>query len=110
MLFDRERQTSHVGAAFSREIERKPAPPGTYVEHPLSGTDQELCRYVPFLCELCGVEIIRGVLEISARILPIAVEKQFIELVRQIVMVSDIAPGPRSRIVLIDPPQHRSIA
>jgi hypothetical protein len=62
---------------------------------------------VPFLVFLRGFEIVLGTAEISAGILPVAVEKQLVELIRQIVMMGNVAPRAPHRVELIDPPYQQ---
>ena len=78
VLLGRERQTSHVGAAFAREEERKAAPARADVEHPLSRADQQLGRNMSFLTELGGVEIVAANIEVGTGIMTVLVEEQFV--------------------------------
>ena len=45
--------------------------------------------------------------EIGAGILPVAVQEEVVQLVRQIVVVRDVGLRPRDRIVLMEAPQQR---
>ena len=95
-----------VGAAFAGEIERQPAPARADIEHPQSRAQQQLCRDVALLVLLRGVEIVLGRPEIRTGILPVVVEEQLIELVRQIVVVGDVAARARDRVVLVQAPHE----
>ena len=72
----------------------------------MSRAQQQLCRDVPLLVLLRGVEIVLRRAEIRAGILPVAVEEQLVELVRQIVVVGDVAARARDRIVLVQAPHE----
>jgi hypothetical protein len=97
-----EGEAGDVAVAFSREVEREAAPARPDVEHLVAGPQQELGRNMPFLVALGGVEVVVGRAEVGARILPVAVEEELVELVRQIVVVSNVAAGSRHRIVLVE--------
>src|SRR5271170_7721553 len=75
VLLNREGETSHVGAAFAREVERETTPARADVEHPLSWPDQQLGRNVALLVELSAVEVVGGITEVSAGILKVLIEE-----------------------------------
>src|SRR5689334_18980642 len=106
MLLDREGQTGHIGAAFGRKVECETTPAGTDVEDLLPGPDQQLCCEVLFFVELSGIQVLGLVSEIAAGILPVPIEKQLVELVRQVVVMSDVLSGARQRIVLMNPAEQ----
>src|SRR5215469_15645007 len=101
VLLEREGEARHIGPAFGSEIKRKSAPARPDIEHALTGADQQLCRDVLLFKKLGGIEILRAVAKIGARILAISVEEQLVELIRKIVMMSRIRLGPVTRIVLM---------
>ena len=105
MLLDRQGEAGHVGAALAGEIERQPAPAATDVEHLLPRLDHQLGRDVPFFVVLRLFEIFVFAAEIGAGILPVAVEKEVVELIGQIVMVGDVLPGAGQRVELMDAAQ-----
>ena len=72
----------------------------------MSRPDQQLRRDVPLFGELGGVEIVAVVAKIGAGILPIAVEKQLVELIGKIVVMSGISPRARHRVELVEAAQQ----
>ena len=96
MLFVRERDAGHIGAADFGEIEPEPAPAATDVEHAqilteLVRFEQQLGRQMPFLRKLRVVERLAGLFEIGAAILPVGVEEERVEASVEIVMMRHIA-------------------
>ncbi len=83
------------------EVERKPAPAASNIEHALAGGDQKLGRQMAFLGKLGIVERLVRRLEIGATVLTIGVEEQRIELAVEIVMMRHVASRPRRRIELL---------
>src|SRR5215472_2486547 len=81
VLLGREGEAGDVGTAFSGEAKREPAPTGADIEYLLLRADQQLCGDVPFFVELCHVEIVDAFPKIGAGILPVAIEKQLVELI-----------------------------
>src|SRR5215471_9853586 len=81
VLLGRKGQAGNVGTAFSREAKPEPAPAGADIEHLVSRVDQQLCGDVPFFVELRRVEILCAFPKVGARILPVAIEKQLVELI-----------------------------
>ncbi len=106
MLLDGKRQPGHVRAAFTGKIEREAAPAGADIEHLVSRADQQLCRDVPPLVQLRGVEIVRIAAEIGAGILTVLVEEQIVEPIGQIVVMGYVPAGTAQRIVLVEPAQR----
>ena len=100
-LFLGQGQPGDVGAALAGQVQRQPAPARADIEHPLSRPEQQLRRDVALLVLLRGVDVVVRRAEIGAGILPVAIEKQLVELVRQIVMMRHVAPRPRHRVVLV---------
>src|SRR5271163_3546084 len=70
VLLYREGQTRHIGTAFAGEVECEATPARTDVEHPLPGSDQQLCCDMPLFVELRGLEVLGAVAEVAAGILP----------------------------------------
>ena len=92
--------SGHVDMGGFGEIEAKAAPAGADVENFQSVAEIELGGKVALLGGLRLLERHALLLEISAGILPVAVEEQLVETVIEIVMVLDVALGPSGRVVL----------
>ena len=78
----------------SPEIETEPAPSASDVENFEAGPQQQLGGNVPLLGELRVVERSVAVLEISARILQVGIQKQAIDATIDIVVMDRIATRP----------------
>ena len=74
------------------QIERHPAPAAADVEHALPRLERELGGDMRLLVGLRLLEAVAGVGEVSAAILLVVVEEEFVELVLEVVMVGDVAP------------------
>jgi hypothetical protein len=104
-----------VSAGDLGEIESKPSPAASDIEHTRVRFDPKLRGQVASLGELRIIERLVRSLEIGAAILLIGVEEERVEPAVEIVMVRYIAPGPRRRIELLqspkaiasEPPQER---
>ena len=68
--------------------------------------DQQLGGDVALFRQLRLFEALARMLEIGARILPVGVQKEFVEPVVQIVMARDIAPRPGSIVALVEVTQR----
>ena len=108
-LFLRERDAQHSCAAVSREIERKPAPSRTDIEHAqVRAIEKQLGGDVTLLADLRLVQCLAGRRKICTGVLAVAVEKNVVEPAGKIVMVSNIFSGTRGIVALCkrpgDPP------
>ncbi len=93
-LLFRQRDAQHVHIRHTIEIERHAAPAAADVEHLLAGLQGELGGDVRFLVELGLFQADRlRIGEIGAAILPVRVEEEIVEIVRQIIMMRDIGLG-----------------
>ena len=88
----------HLHTRDTIEIQRHPAPAAADVEHPLPRLESELGGDVRLFVELRLFEAVSGIGVISAAILLVVVEECFVEFVRQVVMMGDIAPRRRGRV------------
>src|SRR6185295_18714735 len=87
-----------------RKVNSKPAPARPDVENPKPRLfHEQLRRDMSLLGNLRIVEAIALALKIGARILPVGIEKERIELSIEIVVVVDILPGTFARIELGSP-------
>src|SRR5262249_26252278 len=105
-LLLREGEAGDRDSALPRQVEREPAPAAADVENMLSRLQKQLRGEVPLLVELRRVEILVGLAEISTGILPVGVEEETVEAVREVVMMRDIGARPALRIVLLEPAQE----
>ena len=77
----RQGDAEHVDAGDLVQIERHPAPAAADVEHALAGLERELGGDMRLLVRLRLLEAVGGVGEISAAVLPVVVEEEFVQLV-----------------------------
>src|SRR5438270_5026370 len=103
-LLFRQRHPRNIRAGEAREVEAETTPSATDVEHVLAGLDGEFGRDVPLLCELRFLEGLCIMLEIGTGILPIFIQEERIELVSNVVMMRDIAPGTLRIVALLERP------
>src|SRR5271163_2466618 len=106
LLLVRQRHPRHARAAGLREIEPHPAEPAADVERAMAFVDEQLGGDVALFRQLRLFEALARMLEIGARILPVGVQKEFVEPVVQIVMARDIAPRPGSIVALVEVTQR----
>jgi hypothetical protein len=101
-----KRDAEHLAGAGLGERQREPAPAGADVEHPHAGLEQQLRREMALLVRLRLLEILVRMGEVGAAVLPVAVEKQVVQPIRQVVMMGDVGLGPADRIVLVQMAQE----
>src|SRR3546814_20853677 len=87
---------SDVGDAV--EIKRHAAPAAAYVQHALTRLQVELGGDVGLLVGLRLIEAVGRIGEISAAILPVGVEEEIVEPVRQIVMMGNVLQIGRAHV------------
>src|SRR3546814_7281381 len=101
---------SHIDVGDAVEIKRHAAPAAAYVQHALTRLQVELGGDVGLLVGLRLIEAVGRIGEISAAILPVGVEEEIVEPVRQIVMMGNVllrAPLPVEPIEPRDHPADR---
>ena len=104
-LLGRQRQPGHVHAVMARQIQRQAAPAAADVEHAQAGLQQEFCGDMAFLQCLSLLQGFVAAWEIGAGILPVAVEKEVVERVGQVVVMGDVAVRAPRRVELVQPAQ-----
>jgi hypothetical protein len=107
-LVRRQRDADHIDIIVAVKIEREAAPAAADIEHPHARLEVQLGGDMRLLVELRLLEAVAGGAIVSAGILPVLVEEQFIEAPRQIVGVLGIAPRARLPIDLINPAGQRA--
>ena len=106
VLLGRQGHAGDVDSGEPGEVEGEPAPATADVEQSLSGLEQQLGGEMQLLVGLRSLEAVGRVDEISAGILPVAVEEQVVERGRKIVMVGDVPASPGDGIVGMDEAQQ----
>ena len=102
-LLLRQGDAGNPRAGIFGEIERKPAPAATDVEHAGPRLDPQLGGEVTFFCELGVVEGGRGGIEIGAAVLPVGIEKQRVEPLIEVVVMRDVAARTAAQVELLEP-------
>jgi hypothetical protein len=86
---------------------RHPPPAAADVEHPLTGLERKLRSDMRFLVELRLLQrLVIGVGPIGAAILLVVVEEEFVKLVAEVVMMSDV-PSCSLQVVRQEQPLER---
>jgi len=80
------------------EEQAKPAPARADIQHPLARLEVELGGEVELLVPLRRLQVVLGVEEIGAAVLPVAVEEQVEQRVAQVVVMGHLALGEMDRI------------
>jgi hypothetical protein len=103
VLFGRQCHPGNVGTRHIREIQTQSAPARPDIENfQIVPIEQQLVCEVPFLVELGGFQVFFRIREIRARILMVFIEKQLIQICRQIVMMRNVLLREVDRIVLLE--------
>ena len=89
-----QRDPEHLAGAGLGERQREPAPARADVEHPHARPQQQLGREVALLVRLRLLEVGVRMGEVGAAVLPVAVQEQIVQPVRQIVVMGDVGLGP----------------
>ncbi len=82
-----------AGAEPARGVQREAAPAAADLEHVRVGSEAELLADAPVLGLLRLLERHRGILEDGARVRPGRIEEERVEVVAEVVVVLDVAPG-----------------
>ena len=106
VLLDGKGKAGDLDIAFLGEIEREPAPAAADIEDALSGLEQQLGGEMALLVELRRLEIVVGPAEIGAGILPVLVEEELVEPLREVIVMGDVLARAMHRIVLLQPAQE----
>ena len=85
----------HPRSPLAGRVQREPAPPAADLQHMGAGPQAELLADAAVLGLLRLPQRHLGVLEERARVGPRRVEEQLVEVVPQVVVVLDVAPGAR---------------
>ncbi len=101
VLFDREGEAGDVGAGLAGEIKGEAAPARADIEHLHARLQQQLGGEMPLLVELRRLQIVAGIDEIGAGILPVRIEEEVVERARQVVMMRHVAARAVRRIELL---------
>src|SRR3546814_9056943 len=80
----------HVNAAFFVQVQGHAAPTAAYVKHSLAGFQRQLGCDMRFLVELRLLQAVIGINEVGAAILTIPIKEEFVEPIRQIIVMRDI--------------------
>ena len=83
-----------------REIQPQATPAGPDIQHVKPGPQQQLRRDVPFLEDLRFIQGFGARGEIGAGILPVGIEKEIVEIARQVIVVRHIGARAVDRIVM----------
>ena len=105
-----ERYARDRNARDAVEIESKPTPATANIKHGVARLKTELSRDVRELILLRGFERVFCVREIGAAILPVSIEEQIIEAIRQVIMMRDIRFGPGAVIAWQQPVDPARVA
>jgi hypothetical protein len=104
VLFDAQRHTGHVAACLASEMKAKAAPTGPDVQHLEPWTvDIQLGGQQALLLDLRPLQAHARLAEIGTGILHIVVQKEAVQLLRQVVVMGDVPARPLYRIVPLDP-------
>jgi len=85
----------------------QPSPTRPYVEHTVAGSEQELGGEVALLLLLTLLERLLSGHEVTAGVLAVSVEEEFVEAVGKIVVMGHIPARAGGMVVLVNPPHER---
>src|SRR5271154_1576081 len=94
LLLLRQRHSGDARAGCLREIKSHPAEPTADVERAMAIVDQQFGGDMAFFRQLRLFEALARMLEIRAGVLPVGVQKEFVETMIQVVMTRDVAARP----------------
>ena len=89
------------------QVQRHPAPAAADVEHPLPRRERELGGNMRLFVGLRLLEAVGGIGKVSAAVLLVVVEEEFVEFVAEVVMVRHVAT--RSRRVVAPELAHQAL-
>ena len=98
--------SKHPAAEITHQGEAHSPPPAADIEDRLARLQQQLVGDVALLSLLGPFKCIVRILEIGAAVLPILVQEQFVEFIRQVVVVLDVGARSTDRIVLGNAPSQ----
>ena len=99
----RQGHAEHIDACDLVQVQRHSAPAATDVEHPLTRLERELGGDMGLLVELRLLQAILGIGEVSAAVLFVLVEEEFVKLVAEVVMVGDVLARALEVVRVEDP-------
>jgi hypothetical protein len=104
-LLLRQGNPRHPSSVVARQRQRHAAPAAADIQHAqVRPVQAQLGGDVTLFGDLGFLQGFVAMAEVGAGVLPVAVQEQAVQPPVQIVMMRDVAPRPRRRIVLVQPP------
>jgi hypothetical protein len=106
VLLPGQGDAGHVDLVAAGEVQGEAAPAAPQVEDPLAGLEEQLGGDVVLLGALRRLETFPARRMVGARVLPLAVEEQRVELAGKVVVVRHVPRRPAARVALVDQAQE----